>query len=86
MGPGAAGRSIPSIDEIGCTSRTALPVFANVPIPGLPFPGFLYGGDVTVGTVEGVATTELSATSPVFAPPTCEPVIVTPTADLTLGS
>ena len=63
-----------------------LPVLINVPIPGAPFPGFHYGGEITVGTVEGSATTELSATSLLFVPPSCQPVVVGPSLDLTLGS
>ena len=75
-----------TIDVAICAADAdLLPVFASVPIPGLPFPGFRYGGEVTVGTVEGSATTELSAMTPVFTPPTCDPVVVSPTADLTLG-
>lgn len=62
-----------------------LPVLVSVPIPGAPFPGFHYGGDITVGTVEGSATTELSTTSLLFDPPSCQPVVVGPSTDLTLG-
>ena len=81
----AAGATLEIEVAICSDGAEFLPLLINVPIPGWPFPGFRYGGGITVGTIEGSATTELSAQSVVFDPPSCQSVVVGPSDDLTLG-
>ncbi|MEM9038712.1 MAG: hypothetical protein AAGD33_02325 [Actinomycetota bacterium] len=85
----AAGETLELDVAICADDADQLPVLENVPVPG-PIDGFAvlgyeFGGHFTVGTDHGTSTVELMATSVDFDPPSCEPIVMVPAFELTLG-
>ena len=85
----AAGDTLELDVAICADDADQLPILENVPVPG-PHDGFAvlgweFGGDFTVGTDHGTSTVELTAASVDFDPPSCEPIVMVPTFELTFG-